>query len=139
MIAAPMPSTPLRNAGSLAVAACLALCACASEPEPAGKPVYYRCADGARFSVTPLDSSRVELARSGNRYTLKQAETASGTKYASSKASFWSKGEDALIEVGDKRYADCKLDNVQSSDEAVNQLQKLFGKSIGGSTGGAAR
>lgn len=117
----------------------LALAACASDPEEAGKPVYYRCADGARFSVTPVDSSRVELARSGNRYTLTQVEAASGAKYSSSRASFWSKGDDAMIEIGDKRYVECKLDNVQSSDAAVNQLQKLFGKSLGGGGGGVTR
>jgi membrane-bound inhibitor of C-type lysozyme len=129
--------TSTRGLAAAGLALNLALAACASAPEEAGKPVYYRCADGARFSVTPVDSTRVELARGGNRYTLTQVEAASGAKYSSSKASFWNKGEESLIEVGDKRYLECKLDNVQSSDAAVNQLQKLFGKSLG--TGGGTR
>jgi hypothetical protein len=54
------------SAACVGLAPNLALAAWASAPEEAGKPVYYRCAGGVRFSVTPIDSSRVELARSGN-------------------------------------------------------------------------
>jgi len=54
------------SAACVGLALNLALAAWASAPEEAGKPAYYRCAGGARFSVTPIDASRVELARSGN-------------------------------------------------------------------------
>jgi membrane-bound inhibitor of C-type lysozyme len=111
------------------------LAGCAGAPEDAPKTVYYRCADTSRFGVTPLKDDKLELSRSPNRYTLKRVEAGSGVKYASSKASFWNQGEEAQIEVGDKRYTACRLDNVQSDSASVLRLQRLFLQS-GGSTGG---
>jgi membrane-bound inhibitor of C-type lysozyme len=129
------------NAAWLAVglAVCVQLGACASSDEAQPKTAYYRCADGSRFGVTMLDSSKMELSRSGNRFTLKQVEAASGVKYASSRASFWNKADEALIETSGKTYTGCTLDSVQSSDEAVLQLQRALGKGIFGGGGGASR
>ncbi|MGH8694673.1 MAG: MliC family protein [Burkholderiales bacterium] len=114
------------------------LIGCASS-ETRPETVYYRCADGARFGVTTLDSSKVELSRSGNRFTLNQVEAASGVKYGSSRATFWNKGDEALIEASGKTYTGCTVDSVQSSDEAVLQLQKAFSKGAIGGGGGASR
>jgi membrane-bound inhibitor of C-type lysozyme len=116
--------------------AAAAAAGCAGTPEEEEKTVYYRCADTARFGVKALKNERIELSRSPNRYTLKKAESASGVKYASAKASFWNQGEEALIEVGDKRYSGCRLDSVQSDPGSVSRLQRLFIQGISGGTGG---
>lgn len=105
---------------------CLGLAGCAGTPEEEPKTAYYRCADTARFGVKPLPKDRIELSRSPNRYTLKRVETASGVKYASDRASFWNQDEAATIEVGDKRYVECKLDNVQSDTGTILHLQRIF-------------
>ena len=119
------------------VAAAILLCGglggCAGTPEEEPRTVYYRCADSARFGVTPVQNDRIELSRSPNRYTLKQVEAGSGVEYASSKASFWNQGEEARIEVGDKRYTECKLDSLQSDPESVSRLHRIFLQ--GGSSG----
>jgi membrane-bound inhibitor of C-type lysozyme len=138
-VAVHVPDTSGSGAARLALAllvAAAALPGCAGTPEEEEKTVYYRCADTSRFGVKALQNARIELSRSPNRYTLKQVESASGVKYASSKASFWNQGDEALIEVGDKRYAGCKLDSVQSDPGSVSRLQRLFMQGIGGGTGG---
>ena len=112
------------------------LAGCAGTPEEEPKTAYYRCADTSRFGVTPLKNDKIELSRSPNRYTLKRVEAASGTKYASSKASFWNHGEEALIAVGDKSYAGCKLDNVQSDPDSISTLQRFL---MQGGAGGGQR
>lgn len=96
---------------------------CAHEKEPVYRTFYYRCADSSRFTVKELDKNRVELKRGVNRYTLKPVEAPSGKKYASEVASFWDKGDAVDFDVKGKAYTGCKLDNVQSSDEAVRELQ----------------
>jgi membrane-bound inhibitor of C-type lysozyme len=121
---------------ALATLIAAAAAGCAGKPEEEEKTVYYRCADTSRFGVKALKNERIELSRSPNRYTLKKAESASGVKYASAKASFWNQGEEALIEVGDKRYSGCRLDSVQSDPGSVSRLQRLFMQGISGGTGG---
>lgn len=96
---------------------------CATKKEPVYKTYYYRCSDTSRFAVKEMDKNRVELARGPNRYVLKPAEAATGTKYASDKASYWNKGDEVVFEVKDKTYTGCKLDSVQSSDDAIRRLQ----------------
>jgi len=113
----------------------VALAGCAGTPEEEPKTVYYRCGDTSRFGVTLLKDNKLELSRSPNRYTLKRVEAASGVKYASSKASFWNQGEEAQIEVGDKRFTACTLDNMQSDPASVSRLQRLLLQG-GGGTGG---
>jgi membrane-bound inhibitor of C-type lysozyme len=120
---------------AVGLAVCVQLAGCASS-EKRPQTAYYRCSDGTRFGVTMLDSSKVELSRSGNRFTLKQVEADSGVKYSSSKATFWNKGEEALIEASGKTHTGCTLDTVQSSDEAVLQFQKAFGQGGLGGGGG---
>lgn len=106
---------------------------CASKPEDEAKTAYYRCGESARFGVKPLNNDRIELVRSPNRYTLKRVEAASGVKYASDKASFWNQGDEALIEVGDKRWSGCTFDSVQADPESIGRLQQIFFQTGGGS------
>jgi membrane-bound inhibitor of C-type lysozyme len=108
---------------ALLASACLLAAGCAHEKEPVYRTFYYRCPDTSRFTVKELDKNRVELKRGVNRYTLKPVAAPSGKKYASEVASFWDKGEDVDFDVKGKAYTGCKLDNVQSSDEAIRELQ----------------
>lgn len=122
----------------IAVAALLAASVlapgCATKKEPVYKTYYYRCSDTSRFAVKEMDKNRVELARGPNRYVLKPVEVASGTKFASDKASYWNKGDEVVFEVKEKTYTGCKLDSVQSSDEAIRRLQINLPSDTGGGT-----
>jgi membrane-bound inhibitor of C-type lysozyme len=105
---------------------------CAHEKEPVYRTFYYRCPDTSRFTVKELDKNRVELKRGVNRYTLKPVEAGGGKKYASDVASFSDRGEEVDFEVKGKAYTGCKLDNVQSSDEAIRELQIRLPTDSGG-------
>ena len=128
----------LRSAGVGLLCAVLlgALAGCAGTAENQPKTAYYRCADTARFGVTPMKKDKIELSRSPNRYTLSRVETASGVKYASSKASFWNQDEEAVVTVGDKTYSGCKLDTVQSDPGSISTLQRFL---MQGTSGGGQR
>lgn len=112
-----------RGLAAGALSACMLATGCATKKEPVYKTYYFRCSDTSRFTVKELDKNRVELARGPNRYVMKPVEAASGARYASDKASYWNKGDEAVFEVKGKAYAGCKLDNVQSSDEAIRRFQ----------------
>lgn len=118
-----MASTfPLKTA-AVALSVGMLVTGCAHEKEPVYRTFYYRCADTSRFTVKELDKNRVELKRGVNRYTLKPVEAPNGKKYASEVASFWDRGAEVDFDVKGKAYTGCKLDNVQSSDEAIRELQ----------------
>jgi membrane-bound inhibitor of C-type lysozyme len=119
------PCLQRRSATCLLACALAALSGCASDPEDEPKTTYYKCGDTARFGVTPVAQDRIELSRSPNRYTLQKVESASGVKYASPRASFAAEGEEAVIEVGDKRWT-CTFDRVQASPDAIGNLQQMF-------------
>lgn len=91
------PQSPSPPSDSLAPAAA---------PGAPMSPIQYHC-DGLDFTVL-YDADRVTLQAPGREYVLLQAQAASGAKFQSDKATFWSKGEDALVEIDGRRYENCR-------------------------------
>lgn len=74
-------------------------------PRVTGSTVY-ACAGEVRFSVRPLGDSLV-LALPERTDTLVHVEAASGARYAGKGMTFWSKGEEATLEIGGAHHAGC--------------------------------
>ena len=67
------------------------------------KDVKYKCADGSRLTVTftpPGDgfgTANLVFSGSGDTYTLPQALSADGGRYADENTEFWTKGKEARL------------------------------------------
>ncbi|MGH8443797.1 MAG: MliC family protein [Solimonas sp.] len=72
----------------------------------AASPVTYRCND-LQFTAQ-FETDHVTLAAPGKEYVLPQVEAASGAKFQNDKATFWSKGTEAVVEIDGKPYSNCK-------------------------------
>ncbi|NGY06469.1 MliC family protein [Solimonas terrae] len=68
--------------------------------------VPYHC-DGLAFTVR-FDSDHVTLQTADRRYTLPQVRAADGAKFENDQATFWSKGENALLTLAHKPYTNCR-------------------------------
>lgn len=77
----------------------------AASGAPASTTAYH--CDGLDLSVT-YNGDQVTLTAPGREYTLPHVEAADGAKFQSDKATFWSKGENAVIEIDGKPYTNCK-------------------------------
>jgi len=91
----------------------------ASEYIPEAKLYVYECGDHYSFTAR-IERERVSLLLPSRVVTLPQASAASGTKYSDGHVTFWSKGEEALLEVDNKIYGDCK----SNPDKAVWALTR---------------
>jgi len=101
--------------------AVVALAACASSGEPprvaaaeavpagaVGRTLVYVCDQGDFIARTGPGEIAVWLE---DRYViLSQVRSASGAKYQEGDVLFWSKGDEAMLEVGDQRYTACRED-----------------------------
>lgn len=69
----------------------------------------YKCGDQV-ISVEMLEDETAVLRMNSTNYVLNRVVTASGAKYEGMKSgiSFWSKGDEAYLAVGDKSYPKCK-------------------------------
>lgn len=76
-------------------------------PNPPESRIF-RCGgeSGARVRVT-VDTARVALPR--GLVALPSAVSASGARYSDGRATFWSKGEETRLELGDSTAASCTL------------------------------
>jgi membrane-bound inhibitor of C-type lysozyme len=77
-------------------------------------PYYFRCDDGAEFSVAYVAEPVIAwLTYEDKAYELKPERTASGTRYVAVDAeggevSFWNKGEEALFEMPGQPLRKCR-------------------------------
>ena len=80
-------------------------------PQPLDKAAEtgfsFDCGAAGSADVRFLGPETVELTFSGNTYVLPRERAASGAMYSVESVSFWNKGDEALIEIGAKRYS-CK-------------------------------
>lgn len=96
----------------LTVGAVLVLSGCSlmhTQPEQP-KTLHYRC--GTLPLTVTLDNAQqqVSFIMDGKPLTLKQTQSASGTRYSDDNYVFWSKGNGAFIERNDKIVVnDCEL------------------------------
>lgn len=107
---------------ALAAAAILLAVACAPRaaqvPAPPPHPserilppttFVYRCEEDYRF-VAQAESGLIRLFLPDATRTLPQVRAASGAKYSDGAATFWSKGQDATLEIDGRAYRTCKND-----------------------------
>lgn len=78
------------------------------DPRPLATTLVYDC-NGFEF-VTRLGPGEMALWLPDGRYSvLSQVRSASGTKYQEGDTIFWSKGEAAMLQLGDVEYFDCRI------------------------------
>lgn len=87
-------------------------CTSASQYETAtseaGNHTYvYECPDDFSF-VARIESNKAWLFLPGKTIDLPQVQSASGSKYTGNGQTFWSKGEEAMIETSEIKYAACR-------------------------------
>ena len=67
----------------------------------------YECPDDFSF-VARTEAGKAWLFLPGNTIDLPLVPSASGKKYSNGNDTFWSKGEEALIETGNNKHAGCR-------------------------------
>ncbi|MBF2029967.1 MAG: MliC family protein [Oscillatoriales cyanobacterium C42_A2020_001] len=68
--------------------------------------VVYRCDDSKGFSAEYLDDKTVRATFGSKVFVLPQEPSASGARYSNGSVTIFTKGNDAFVEVGDKRLFD---------------------------------
>lgn len=76
-------------------------------PQPTGKTLVYECGD-YEF-VVRTGPGEAALYLPDDYRVLGQVRTASGTRYEDGDVMFWSKGNQAMLDVGSRRYRGCQL------------------------------
>ena len=74
-------------------------------PEETGQTFVYEC-DGLDFTVH-MRADGITLWLPDRPVALPQVRAASGAKYQGEGMTFWSKGDEALVEIDGKRYSGC--------------------------------
>ena len=86
------------------------------------KTLVYECSEGYGFTAK-IEANNVWLFLSNEAVSLPLVPSASGSKYRDGPIMFWHKGDEALIEIGDKRHANC----VNNRAKAIWEDAKLRG------------
>ena len=71
------------------------------------KTYVYECSDGFEF-VARVQAEKAWLFLPGETVNLPHVPSASGAKYSEDQITYWSKGDEAFLEIGDKKHPDCK-------------------------------
>ena len=94
----------------------LLLAACAGQPgreeggmppQPVGQTLVYEC--GEFDFVVRTGPGEVALYLPDDYRVLGQVRSASGAKYEDGDIMFWSQGDEAMLDVGSRRYRGCQL------------------------------
>ncbi len=78
-----------------------------AEPRPLAKTLVYECAD-YEF-VARLGPGEMAVWLQDRYMILSQVRSASGVKYQEGDTVFWSKGDEAMLELDGQRYSSCVL------------------------------
>lgn len=81
----------------IALAALVALSACASAPTPGGPRMDWRCDGGAAFSARISGGGAAEVFAGGQTYTLPHAQSGSGARYLNGSVEYWEHGGEATL------------------------------------------
>ena len=83
--------------------------ASSEQPEPMDNAsddgFSFDCGPAGTADVRFLGPDTVELSLAGKSYVLLQERAASGVKYFADGVTFWNKGDEALVEIGEKRLS----------------------------------
>jgi acid phosphatase (class A) len=66
----------------------------------------YECGDGFSFTAR-TEEKKAWLFLPDKTMSLPRVPSASGTKYREGQITFWSKGDEAMLKLGEERHADC--------------------------------
>lgn len=117
-----MPANRLLKLVACATALLLTACSASGPSQPQqqpqsqqgaapGRTEVYECGD-YEF-VTRTTASGIALYLPNDYFELEPVESASGSKYAAAGISLWSKGDEALLDLGYRRYSDCRLNRAR--------------------------
>jgi putative lipoprotein len=81
-------------------------------PQPAGQTLVYEC--GEFDFVVRSGAGEVALYLPDDYRVLGQVRSASGSKYAAGDIVFWSKGDEAMLDVGTRKYRGCQLNRMRA-------------------------
>ncbi|UCE88651.1 MAG: MliC family protein, partial [Pseudomonadota bacterium] len=112
-----IPANFLHWCASALTAAALGACDFAPAPlatpgrEP-GTPntttLVYECTGGYRFTAR-IRADGAQLLLPNTTLALPQVRSGSGARYSKNGVTFWSKGEEALLETAATTYRDCRI------------------------------
>ncbi|CNK74317.1 MliC family protein [Yersinia alsatica] len=93
----------------LCITAVMALAGC-SLVQPKNETLHYQCGTTKLTVMQDNKQDKVSFVLDGEQLTLPQVRAASGSKYSDGHYTFWSKGNSAFVERGDKIIInDCVL------------------------------
>lgn len=93
----------------LCITAAMALAGC-SLVQPKNETLHYQCGTTKLTVMQDNKQDKVSFVLDGEQLTLPQVRAASGSKYSDGHYTFWSKGNSAFVERGDKIIInDCVL------------------------------
>lgn len=75
------------------------------QDKPSSEGFSFDCGPAGTADVRFLGPNTVELSIAGMSYILPQERAASGAKYVADGVSFWNKGDEALIEIGEEGFS----------------------------------
>lgn len=84
----------------------------AAAPAPSTGTFVFEC-DGYEF-VARVEDEHVWLFLPGKTVRVPQVPSASGARYSDGRVVFWSKGEQALLEVGEVSHRGCRNDRARA-------------------------
>ena len=97
------------------------------------KTYVYECSNGFTFTVR-LDHENVYLFLPDKNARLANVPSASGTKYRNDLITFWSKGEEALLDTGNTIYRNCRNNRAKAIWENA-KLNGLDFRAVGNEPG----
>ena len=71
------------------------------------KTFVYECSDGYDF-VARIQEEKVWLFLPEKTISLPHVPSGSGAKFSEAQITYWSKADEAFIEIGDEKHTDCK-------------------------------
>lgn len=102
------------------------------DTRPMAKTLVYEC-DGADF-VTRLGPGEMALWFDDRYLVLSQVRSGSGSRYQEGDVEFWSKGEEAMLEVDGVRYSNCRINHARAPWEDARRRGVEF-RAVGNEPG----
>ncbi len=100
----------MKNLSFALIGVIILLCSCAPQApvEQGNNKVFtFDCEDGYSFTVRFKEQKEATLTLPDKTVTLPRAISVSGARYAEGNILFWTKGEWARLETGNKVYEKC--------------------------------
>ena len=84
-----------------------------AKPSPQPSTYVYECTDAYNF-VTRIEGETAWLFLPNGTVSLPQIPSGSGAKYSDGDITFWTKGEEAMLEVGEDTRRNCRNNRVKA-------------------------